>query len=156
MAQEDGTLSLIAGGFAAKFATAGISISCAGNKNHANIPDAITQDSDFTMSPEMLKPEELRDAQFDAVIVCRNNRETVEPFSGNPPIIYWDLPSIAESQDDTAVQLLSTRVKQLVNDFFLNGYCAAFTSTTANYKMLLDNISDAIMIFTALSSTTSI
>ncbi len=139
LAPTNAILSFIASGFAKRFATAEVSISCSGNSNKIDIPDSIALNKAFTPPDKLLAPEELKHRQFDIIITCRNNAETVEPFSGNPPIIYWN---IAECDD---INITAMRLKQLVDDFFLNGYCSMLNSTTANYKMMLDNISDAII-----------
>lgn len=145
LALEDATLSLIAAGYAKRLAPNGTSITCSTSQNNAEIPLNVTLDDAFAMPDAPIAVQKLADQYFDVIIVCHNGISAPEPFPGNPPMIYWNLPAITELLDNVAQQTLFERIKQLVNDFFLHGYHAAFTSTLNNYKMVLDHISDAIV-----------
>jgi sigma-54 dependent transcriptional regulator, acetoin dehydrogenase operon transcriptional activator AcoR len=145
LALEDATLSLIAGGYAKKIAPIGTTISCSASQNNTEIPLNVSHDDDFSMPDNLIELQEIADQYFDVIIVCHNGTTAPEPFPGNPPLIYWNLPSITELPNNAPKQALCERIKQLVSVFFLNGYYAAFNSTINNYKMVLDHISDAII-----------
>jgi len=90
---------------------------------------------------------EIEDQVFDvAIAFCDCSFGNCPVLPGNPAIINWNL-SKDTNQEETLESLreLRDKIQKEVDNFFDNGYFAAFIASKTDSRLILDNISDAII-----------
>ena len=90
---------------------------------------------------------EIEDQVFDAAIAfCDCSFSDCPVLPGNPPLINWNLVKDTNQQETLeSIRDLRDKIQNEVNNFFDNGYFAAFVSSKTDSQLILDNISDAII-----------
>jgi PAS domain S-box-containing protein len=147
-------LSLIAAAFASKKAPNDLTVTTAYLKE-SRLPQELLQvmqeeNIDLSNSPNQHLPA-LANQSFDIVITFNQSTFDASPiFPDKPPVINWNLPltnnqSTKKQNTTDYYRQLREQIKHEVDNFFDNGYYNAFIASKTDSKLVLDNISDAVI-----------
>jgi PAS domain S-box-containing protein len=145
----------LAAAFACSLAVPDVEITCAAidpGEPDAAVKELLPANTAVSTSPNCPPLASLKRSEFDVVVALDfHAAENLSLLPGRPVIIRWSLPDPAAFSEDVQTRqsqfaALRDSVQRMVTDLFEQGYVAAFGAMRADNDLILDGISDGLLV----------